>query len=220
MTRLREKGRISEGDFLEFLQSHTNAVFQPNYDDPGFAGFNPYALGFAMMRDLERIVSAPDAEDRAFFPEIAGRGEAMPVLREIWANYRDDSFIGQFLSPRLMRQFRLFHLRDDSDDPEITVDDIHNERGYRAIRRHLARQYEVGRNDPNIEVVDADLAGDRRLIVNHRILNGAELDEEETERTLQHLADLWGYGVVLREIDGDEIIREHAVSARRDIFGG
>jgi stage V sporulation protein R len=220
MTRLREKGRISEGDFLEFLQSHTNAVFQPNYDDPGFAGFNPYALGFAMMRDIERIVSAPDAEDRAFFPEIAGRGEAMPVLREIWANYRDDSFIGQFLSPRLMRQFRLFHLRDDSDDPEITVDDIHNERGYRAIRRHLARQYEVGRNDPNIEVVDADLAGDRRLIVNHRILNGAELDEEETERTLQHLADLWGYGVVLREIDGDEIIREHAVSARRDIFGG
>ncbi|HTJ58509.1 MAG TPA: SpoVR family protein [Devosiaceae bacterium] len=218
MTRLREQDRISDGDYLEFLQSHTNAVYQPNYDDSFFQGFNPYALGFAMMRDIERIVTDPEEEDRAWFPEIAGRGDAMEVLREIWANYRDDSFIGQFLSPRLIRHFRLFHLRDDSDEPEVTVDDIHNERGYRAIRRLLARQYEVGRSDPNIEIIDADLAGDRRLIVHHRILDGALLAERETRLTLQHMADLWGYGVLLREIDGEEIVREHAVNARPDIF--
>jgi len=32
-------------------------VFQPDFDDPRFSGFNPYALGFAMMRDIERIVA-------------------------------------------------------------------------------------------------------------------------------------------------------------------
>ena len=74
MNRLHEQGRISDGNFLEFLQSHTNVVFQPDFDDPRFSGFNPYALGFAMMQDIERIVSNPDDEDREWFPDIAGNG--------------------------------------------------------------------------------------------------------------------------------------------------
>ena len=57
MTKLHERAGISDGDFLEFLQSHTNVVFQPDFDDPRFSGFNPYALGFAMMQDIERIVT-------------------------------------------------------------------------------------------------------------------------------------------------------------------
>jgi spore cortex formation protein SpoVR/YcgB (stage V sporulation) len=59
MTRLHEIGRISDGNFMEFLQSHTGVVFQPSYDDPHFSGYNPYALGFAMMRDIERVVIEP-----------------------------------------------------------------------------------------------------------------------------------------------------------------
>src|SRR5471030_2251955 len=60
MTRLHEQGRISDGNFLEFLQSHTNVVFQPEFDDQRFSGFNPYVLGFAIMQDIERIVTEPD----------------------------------------------------------------------------------------------------------------------------------------------------------------
>lgn len=90
MTRLHERGQISDGNFLEFLKSHANVVFQPSYDDRRFSGFNPYALGFAMMQDIERIVTKPTEEDRAWFPDIAGRGDAMAVLRDIWANYRDE----------------------------------------------------------------------------------------------------------------------------------
>jgi stage V sporulation protein R len=73
MNRLHEQGRITDGNFLEFLQSHTNVVFQPDFDDRRFSGFNPYALGFAMMQDIERIVTDPDDEDREWFPEIAGK---------------------------------------------------------------------------------------------------------------------------------------------------
>ncbi|MDB5628223.1 MAG: SpoVR family protein, partial [Tardiphaga sp.] len=159
MTRLHEQGRISDGNFLEFLRSHTNVVFQPEFDDLRFSGFNPYALGFAMMQDIERIVTTPDDEDRVWFPDIAGAADATAVLRDIWANYRDESFISQFLSPRLMRKMRIFHLHDDPAVAEgIRVDAIHDERGYRRIRRELARQYDVGLIDPNIEVVDVDLA--------------------------------------------------------------
>ncbi len=42
------------------------------------------------------------------FPQFAGTGDWMAALKDAWANYRDESFIEQFLSPKLMRDFRLF----------------------------------------------------------------------------------------------------------------
>jgi len=217
MTRLHEQGQLSNGDFLEFLRSHTNVVFQPDYDDPRFSGFNPYALGFAMMQDIEKIVTDPDDEDREWFPDIAGTGDAMAVLRDIWANYRDESFLSQFLSPRLMRRMRMFHLHDDpAMTAGVMVDAIHNESGYRRIRRELSRQYDVGWIDPNIEVVDVDLAGDRRLILRHTVVNGGLLSEADSARVLQHLADLWSYDVQLQEVDASgTVLKEHVASPRR-----
>ena len=216
MNRLYQQGRISDGNFLEFLQSHTNVVVQPEFDDPRFSGFNPYARGFAIMQDIERIVTRPEDEDREWFPDIAGSGDVMGVLRNVWANYRDESFIGQFLSPRLMRQFRMFHLHDDPEERAgIKVDAIHNERGYRRVRRQLARQYDVGFTDANIEVVDVDLAGDRRLMLRHHVVNGSQLNETDAKRVLQHLADLWSYDVVLTEVDTtDKVLKEFVLNPR------
>jgi stage V sporulation protein R len=216
MSRLHEQGRISDGNFLEFLQSHTNVVFQPDFDDPRFSGFNPYALGFAIMQDIERIVTDPDGEDRDWFPEIAGTGDAMAVLRDVWTNYRDESFIGQFLSPRLIRKMRMFHLHDEPQESAgVRVDAIHDERGYRRVRRELARQHDVGFLDANIEVVDVDLAGDRRLMLRHTVLKGARLNEKDASRVLQHLADLWGYDVSLVEVDAADVtLKEHMANPR------
>jgi spore cortex formation protein SpoVR/YcgB (stage V sporulation) len=216
MNRLHQQGRLSDGNFLEFLSSHTNVVFQPDFDDRRFSGFNPYALGFAMMQDIERIVTDPEAEDREWFPEIAGKGDAMAVLRDIWANYRDESFISQFLSPRLMRHMRMFHLHDDPEITEgIKVDAIHDERGFRRVRRELSKQYDVGFIDPNIEVVDVDLAGDRRLMLRHAVVKGARLNEADTKRVLQHLADLWSYDVSLVEVDPTgNVLKEYVLNPR------
>jgi spore cortex formation protein SpoVR/YcgB (stage V sporulation) len=140
----------------------------------------------------------------------------MGVLREVWANYRDESFISQFLSPRLMRRLRLFHLHDDpAETAGIRVDAIHDERGYRRVRRELARQYDVGFIDPNIEVVDVDLEGDRRLMLRHTVVKGSQLVETDARRVLQHLADLWSYDVVLTEVDThDKVLKEYVVSPR------
>jgi stage V sporulation protein R len=216
MTRLHEQGRISDGNFLEFLQSHTNVVFQPEFDDQRFSGFNPYALGFAIMQDIERIVTAPQDEDREWFPDIAGRNDVMGVLRDVWSNYRDESFINQFLSPRLMRHLRMFHLHDNpAERAGIKVDAIHDERGFRRVRRELAKQHDVGFIDANIEVVDVDLAGDRRLMLRHTVVKGAQLHEVDTKRVLQHLADLWTYDVSLVEVDTTEkVLKEYVLHPR------
>jgi spore cortex formation protein SpoVR/YcgB (stage V sporulation) len=215
MQRLHERGEIGEGAFLEFLRSHTNVVYQPAFDDPHFGGINPYALGFAMMQDIERICTEPTDEDREWFPDIAGSGDAMASLRDIWADYRDESFIAQFLSPKLIRQWRLFQVLDLEDEPYLKVAAIHDERGYRRVRRALARQHDVGWVDPDIQVVDVDLAGDRRLVLHHHVLNGVLLEEVDVAAVLQHLADLWGYDVVLKEIETDgSVVKEHVASAR------
>jgi len=140
----------------------------------------------------------------------------MAVLRNVWANYRDESFISQFLSPRLIRQMRMFHLHDNPEERAgIRVDAIHDDRGYRRVRRELARQYDVGFIDPNIEVVDVDLAGDRRLMLRHAVVKGAQLNEADAKRVLQHLADLWSYDVSLVEVDAaDTILKEYVLSPR------
>lgn len=221
LTRLHEAGRLTDGHYLEFLHSHTNVVFQPTFDDPRYAGVNPYALGYAMMEDIARIATAPEAEDRDWFPDIAGRGDAHAVLREAWATHRDDSFIAQYLSPRLMRRLRLFHLIDDEGEEDLRVDAIHDERGYQRVRRALARHYDVGRIDADIQVEDVDLVGDRRLVLHHRVLDHQLLAAEDARAVLQHLADLWGYGVLLREVDAAAgvVLREHHASARPGIVG-
>ncbi len=216
MNRLHETGQIGDGDMLEFLRSHTNVVYQPEFHERHYSGINPYALGFAMMKDIERICREPTEEDRVWFPDIAGVGDHMPVLREIWANYRDESFILQYLSPHLMRKFKLFHVADDDSQPDMLVDAIHDERGYRRLRRALAKQYDVAWLDADIQIVDVDLAGDRRLIVQHNVLNRIPLDESNARRTLQHLADLWGYEVMMKEVDtqSGEVLKEHRAVAR------
>src|SRR3546814_7492193 len=75
VTTLHDEGRLSDGAYMEFLQTHTNVVYQPMFDTPGYNGINPYALGFGMMTDIERICTDPPEEDREWFPDIAGRSE-------------------------------------------------------------------------------------------------------------------------------------------------
>jgi len=211
MNRMHQKGLITDGALLEFLHSHTSVVFQPDFDDRRFGGINPYALGFAMMQDIKRICEDPTEEDRAWFPAFAGCGDGLAMLREAWAEYRDESFVRQYLSPHLMRKLKLFRLRDDADEPDLLVDAIHNERGYRQLRRSLASQYDVAQLEPDIQIVDVDLAGDRKLILHHRVIDRVLLDDKDSRAVLNHVANLWGYGVQLYEVDAktDAVLKTH-----------
>ena len=222
LSTLHERGQITDGAWMEAMHSHTNVVFQPDFDDRRYGGINPYALGFAMMQDIERMVTHPTAEDRYWFPDLAGRGDAMGALREAWANYRDESFILQYLSPALIRKFRLFHVADDARQSDMKVAAIHDERGYRAVRQALARQYDIAWAEADIQIVDVDLVGDRKLMLEHHVMNQILLEEEEARAVMQHLADLWGYEVVLAEVEapGGTPLRRIAVSPRVVLGGG
>ena len=115
------------------------------------------------MRDIERICTEPDEEDARWFPAIAGNGDPWGTLREVWAEYRDESLVRQFLGPKVMRHFRMVNLTDKANDPALLVTEIHDDIGYRRIRSLLADQYDPARAGPLIEATDVDLAGDRSL---------------------------------------------------------
>ena len=53
----------------------------------------------------------------------------METLKDIWANYRDESFVSQFLSPQVIRKMGLFLVVDDHREKDLNVGAIHNERG-------------------------------------------------------------------------------------------
>ncbi len=215
MNALFDRGRINEGAMLEILRNHSNVVFQPGFDDPRFSGINPYALGLDMMQDIRRIATEPTAEDRDWFPEIAGTGDWNAILLEAWANYRDESFIRQYLSPALIRKWRMFVLSDAASDRFYNVASIHNERGYQQIRSALAQKYDIGSSHVDIQVVDVDLLGQRHLRLQHKVNDGIVLDDASCDATLRHIHALWGYDVSLEGIDGQTGARVYERSSRQ-----
>ena len=192
-------GLLTDGFMLEFLQSHTNVVHQPAVGTRNYGGINPYALGFAMFSDLRRICEEPTDEDRAWFPDIAG-SEWIATLDNAMRNFKDESFIGQFLSPKLIRQFRLFALRDAETETELEVTAIHDEAGYRNVRETLSRQYDLNHREPNIQVWSVDMRGDRSLTLRHTQHNRRPLHDDAGE-VLKHVGRLWGFRVALESVD-------------------
>ena len=216
---LYDRGQLSEGAMLEMLDNHASVVFQPDFDDPRYRGINPYALGFAMMKDIKRICEEPTAEDRDWFPDIAGCEDWRGTLRHAWASYRDESFIQQYLSPHLMREFRLFTLHDDEKRSHYKVTAIHNERGYKEVRAALARSYDIGNTDPHIQVVDADMRGDRALRLEHQVRDDVPLSPKHRDAVLGYVRHLWGYDVTLTGIDaetGKELYQASSAKAEED----
>ena len=194
--RLYDEGLVSDGFMIEFLQSHTNVIYQPGFDSRFYSGLNPYALGFAMMSDIRRICEAPTKEDRYWFPAIAGSKDWVKALDFAMRNFKDESFISQYLSPKVMRDFKLFAVLDDDEQRELEITAIHNEDGYRRVRQALADQYNLGSQEPNIQIYNVNHRSDRSLTLIHTPYNRKPLGDS-TQEMLRHLHRLWGFDVRL-----------------------
>jgi stage V sporulation protein R len=200
LNQMYDDGFLTDGTMIEWLKSHCNVIYQPPVGHRAYSGINPYALGFAMYTDIKRVCESPTEEDRHWFPEIAGT-PWLPALDQAMRNFKDESFIGQYLSPKLMRDLRLFAITDDEGQSELEVSAIHDDTGYRRVREALSRQYDLGSREPNIQVWNVNLRGDRALTLRHFQHNDRPLAEGAHE-VLRHVARLWGFGVHLESVNG------------------
>ncbi len=201
LNHLYDEGRISDGFMVEFLKSHTNVVYQPPFDSQFYSGINPYALGFALMSDIRRVCENPTEEDASWFPELVNT-DWVKQLDFAMRNFKDESFIAQYLSPKVIRDLKLFSVMDDDKNSHIEIAAIHDENGYRKVRQVLADQYNLGSIEPNIQVYKVDRRGDRSLTLRHIRYNRRPLTDS-LEEVMRHLARLWGFAVRLETVHED-----------------
>lgn len=190
LNHLYDDGLVTDRFMMEFLQSHTNVVAQPSYNSPYYSGINPYALGFNMFVDIRRICENPTEEDKQWFPDMAG-SNWLETVHFAMQNFKDESFISQYLSPNIIRQFKLFGILDDDQKQNLSVSAIHDEQGYRDIRQMLSQQYNLSNLEPNIQVQNVAISGDRSLTLRYVPNNRIPLAESRHE-VVKHLHRLWG----------------------------
>ena len=213
LNRLYDEGLVTDGFMIEFLQSHTNVVTQLPYDHPGYSGINPYALGFTMMSDIRRICETPTDEDRRWFPDLVDT-DWVKSLDFAMRNFKDESFIAQYLSPTVIRKFKLFAVLDDDNRKELEIAAIHDDSGYQRVRQTLSGQYNLGNREPNIQVSNVNRRGDRSLTLRHFRHNRLPLEETEAQEVLKHLSRLWGFTVRIETEQEDgrvEVTHELAI---------
>jgi spore cortex formation protein SpoVR/YcgB (stage V sporulation) len=174
-----------------------------------------------MWQDIRRICEQPSDEDRRWFPDIAG-SDWRTTFDFAMQNFKDESFITQYLSPRLMREFRLFSVLDDDTRSKLQIEAIHDESGYRMLRQQLAEQYDLGSREPNIQVWNVDLRGDRSLTLRHFAHQRRPLSDTCTT-VLEHMAHLWGFTVRLERQNADgriDLVAEQTTEKRRHRSAG
>ncbi|MDK9758718.1 SpoVR family protein, partial [Vibrio sp. D173a] len=80
----------------------------------------------------------------------------------------------------------LFSILDDDRKSVIEVSAIHDEMGYRLIREKLAAQYNLSNLEPNIQVFNVDVRGDRSMTLQYVPHDRIPLDKGYDE-VMKHL---------------------------------
>ncbi|UMX54672.1 SpoVR family protein [Escherichia coli] len=184
LNHLYDEGKVTERFMLEFLHSHTNVVFQPpSITARGTAASTRMPRASPCSVILNGFVSRQRKKTKYWFPDIAGFSLAGNAVFLAMRDFKDESFISQFLSPKVMRDFRFFTVLDDDRHNYLEISAIHNEEGYREIRNRLSTQYNLSNLEPNIQIWNVDLRGDRSLTLRYIPHNRAPLDQRRAQRS-------------------------------------
>jgi spore cortex formation protein SpoVR/YcgB (stage V sporulation) len=123
-------------------------------------------------------------------------------------NFKDESFILQYLSPKLMREFRFFGMENDVLDPFVEVKEIHNDEGYQKLRERLSQQYNLSYREPNIQVQRVNINEDRSLVLRH-VMDGDRPLNEDTVEVMKHFRRLWGFEVRLESWGKEGLVQTY-----------
>ena len=115
-----DDGYLTDGVMIEWLKSHTNVVYQPPVGHPATAASTRMRWALRCTPTSSASAKSPRTRTAQWFPDIAGT-PWLPALDQAMRNFKDESFIGQYLSPKLMRELRLFAIIDDETQSELEV---------------------------------------------------------------------------------------------------
>jgi spore cortex formation protein SpoVR/YcgB (stage V sporulation) len=202
---LFEEGWLDEGRMMEILHSHT-CVVRHNDSEMG-VNFNPYHLGYNLLHDIKRICTKPTDEDRHYFPDLV-ETNWLDAVKDCCYNFSDSTAVSQFLSPKLVRDYKLMatHIKTElvdhgyrgvEESKFYNVDGIHDDEGFKMIRRILSDKYNFydGEKFPLLEVGGFNRTTKRLTLNAH--LNASktmpDIDKMNLQRSIENLWDSKGY---------------------------
>jgi stage V sporulation protein R len=203
---LYDEGLVTDEFMLEILQNHTAVIAQPAFDSQMFNGINPYTLGYNIFSDIKRVCQSPTEEDKLWLPHLLNQDWQTALLHAM-QDFKDESFILQYLSPKVIGDMKLFALLNEDQAMEVRVSAIHNQRGYQHIRQTLARQYDLSYQDPDIQVYKVDIEGDRSLTLRYLQQDARPLHDDASD-VIRYLYQLWKFPVRLETVNTDDQIVE------------
>ncbi len=184
MHDLHKQGLESDGILIEQLDSHCGVINQPEGKH-----LNPYTLGFSIFRDIKRICENPTPEDLKHFPQLKGENW-LEVLKDIRDNYKDSTFIAQWLSPKVARDLKLYVLNNDAQNTKhYTINAVSDDESFHQLKDALAKSYDMVSYYPDIRIKTVD--GSRVLLMYNQY-NDRGLEESEKHITCNHFGRLWG----------------------------
>lgn len=177
---------------------------------PHHAGVNPYNVGVELLREVMRIATEPNEQDRERW-RWAGEADPLERVRTVLRDYDDEALVREFLTPRVCERCRLYAFERTAKHPNrIRV----SSREADTIREVLVRRHSTF-EIPAIEIVDADFGGRGELLLEHRHA-GIGLDPEYALGTLTEIARLWGKPCTVRTIRGRDPERPVWFTGRPD----
>lgn len=195
MTRnMHQSGVLTDGAWGEFMTSHTNVIYQSMYTEAPqyYSGINVYSLGFKMLCDIINaymLLSGKIATDSgdgkalieeyekhyhkllAMFPYENDDMAWWKAVTYVIQNYIDETFVLEFLSPKIIRDYKIFVVTDTPDLPEdyLVSATAEHPKYYQEIREKLSHQYAISSKQIRLNIVKYDFKDDRTLHLEHHI---------------------------------------------------
>lgn len=185
---------LPDADYLEFADLHAAVV------SPRKGSLNPYYVGYKILEDIEKRWDKPTDEERQRFGRQGGEGRRK--LFEVRELDNDISFLRNYLTKELVEELDLY-VYELQDEEEWVITD----KTWEHVRDQLVADM-TNFGFPYIEVLDGDYNRNRELYLRHRY-EGAELDIEYAQKTMEYIYKLWGRDVHLETVVDEEQVVLH-----------
>ncbi len=196
---------LDPSEVVDYADRHSATVA------PSPGRLNPYALGLALLRDIQdrwdrgrfgkEYEECEDMQERERWDRRLGLG--LRKVFEVRRLHNDVTFIDEFLTPEFVASQRLFRFRRD-DSGVYRIDS----RAFRKVKEELLFHL-TNLGEPVIVVADANHRNRGELLLVHRY-EGSELRRDWAVETLKNIARIWKRPVFLETVfDDQKVVLSH-----------
>jgi stage V sporulation protein R len=122
-------------------------------------------------------------------------------IKEVLPVYYDWMFFQDFLTPDTIDKLDMY-IYLENEYPDGTIEYVKADYPLDEIKQIIINSF-INTGIPKIEIVDGNLDGSQKLLLNHKYV-GSSLDRQYTEETLKHIYNMWGRDIFIKTVYNDK----------------